>query len=479
MDSLNDLLSDISGIIWGFPMILFLLGTHILLTIRLRLPQRYLFKAIRLSVSKDKGASGEVSQFGALATALAATIGTGNIVGVGTAIALGGPGAVLWCRLTGVLGMATKYGEGLLAVKYRVKSNGRVLGGPMYAIENGLANPAKGVVRHFWKFMAVAFALFTAVATFGIGSTVQANAISTLSSEVYGIPPVVVGGIITILAAAVIMGGVKSIARCCQALVPLMAGLYVIGCIVVLCFNSEYVWDAVALIVKSAFDPAAAGGGFAGATIMITARYGIARGLFSNESGLGSAPIVAASAQTKNPVRQALVSSTGTFWDTVVICALTGVTIVSSVLAYPDINMSDGGELTKMAFSKIPYVGEPLLAVGTLTFAFSTILGWGLYGERGMEFLMDKLLCRKRGKALSAQCRESRRRKVNNTYRVVFLITIYLGAVVSLDLVWNLADIFNALMAIPNLLCLLFLSNVIVSETRKYLWNDNLDGEEE
>jgi AGCS family alanine or glycine:cation symporter len=212
---------------------------------------------------------------------------------------------------------------------------------------------------------------------------------------------------------------------------------------------------------------------------MSTARYGIARGLFSNESGLGSAPIVAASAQTKNPVRQALVSSTGTFWDTVVICALTGVTIVSSVLAYPDINISDGGELTKMAFSKIPYVGEPLLAVGTLTFAFSTILGWGLYGERGMEFLMDKLLCRKRGKALSAQCRESRRRKVNNTYRVVFLVTVYLGAVVSLDLVWNLADIFNALMAIPNLLCLLFLSNVIVSETRKYLWNDNLDGEEE
>ena len=477
MESINEILSSISGFIWGFPMVLLLLGTHILLTLRLRLPQRYLLKAIRLSVSKDKDASGEVSQFGALATALAATIGTGNIVGVGTAIALGGPGAVFWCWLTGVLGIATKYGEGLLAVKYRVNNNGRMLGGPMYAIENGLAKPAQGIKRWMWKAMAIAFAFFTAIATFGIGSTVQANAISTLSSEVYGISPIVVGGIVTILAAAVIMGGVKSIAKCCQALVPLMAGLYIAGCVVILVFNSDYLWPALQLIVESAFNPSAAGGGFVGASIMITARYGIARGLFSNESGLGSAPIVAASAQTRNPVRQALVSSSGTFWDTVVICALTGITIVSSILAYPDIQISDGGELTRMAFSKIPYVGEPLLAFGTLTFAFSTILGWGLYGERSMEYLSDKWLSRSKRKNDSSENNDSKKRGAINAYRVVFLITVYMGAVISLDVVWNLADIFNALMAIPNLLCLLFLSNVLVSETRKYLWNDNLDEE--
>ena len=412
MEETNELLTEVSGMLWGWPMIALLLGTHILLTIRLRFPQRHIFKAIRLSVQKDGNATGEVSQFGALATALAATIGTGNIVGVGTAIALGGPGAVLWCWLTGILGIATKYGEGLLAVKYRISSNGRMLGGPMYAIENGLANRTNTHFRWFWKLMAAAFAFFTALATFGIGSTVQANAISTLGYEVCGIPPVVIGGIVTILAAAVIMGGVKSIAR----------------------------------------------------------------GLFSNESGLGSAPIIAASAQTKNPVRQALVSSSATFWDTVIICALTGLAIVSSIVAYPDISASDGGVLTKMAFSKIPYIGEPLLAFGSLTFAFSTILGWGLYGERGIEYLADKftLYC---SKGQDAGFKERCTKKATNTYRVVFLITVYLGSVVSLDIVWNLADIFNALMAIPNLLCLLFLSGVLVSETRKYLWNNRLDEE--
>lgn len=479
MNTLNDILSDISGFIWGVPLILLLFGTHIFLTIRLRFPQKHLFKAIRLSVSKDKGASGEVSQFGALATALAATIGTGNIIGVGTAIALGGPGAVFWCWLTGVLGMATKYGEGLLAVKYRVNRNGRMLGGPMYAIENGLANPAKGAVRRFWQIMAVAFAFFTALATFGIGSTVQANAISTLSHDIYGISPILTGVIITLLTAAVILGGIKSIARCCEMFVPFMAGFYILGCAAVLYINGDYVLPALSLILESAFNPSAAGGGFVGGSIILTARYGIARGLFSNESGLGSAPIVAASAQTKNPVRQALVSSTGTFWDTVIICALTGITIVSSVLAYPDISIKDGGELTKMAFSKIPYIGEPILALGTLTFAFSTILGWGLYGERGMEYLSEKWLRRNaKGKVMSEERMEARRRKVTSAYRIIFLITVYLGAVISLEVVWNLADIFNALMAIPNLLCLLFLSNIIVKETRKYLWSGNLDEEE-
>lgn len=478
MDTLNQWAGSISAAVWGLPMIILLLGTHIYLTIRLRFPQRHIFKAIKLSFSKDKDAEGDVSQFGALATALAATIGTGNIVGVGTAIALGGPGAVFWCWLTGVLGMATKYGEGLLAVKYRISSGGRMLGGPMYAIENGLANTHKGVARWFWKGMAIAFAFFTAIATFGIGSTVQANAIATMSYETVGMSPVVIGGIVTILAAAVIMGGVKSIARCCEALVPFMAIIYVVGCIAILIINGQYVWPALKLIVDSAFNPAAAGGGFVGTSIMMTARYGIARGLFSNESGMGSAPIIAASAKTKNPVRQALVSSSGTFWDTVVICAITGITIVSSILAYPDIQVSDGGELTKMAFSKIPYIGTPLLAFGSLTFAFSTILGWGIYGERGVEYLVSNFLHRRmRSKEMvpEADYIEKRLKSADNAYRVVFLITVYLGAVVSLDLVWNLADIFNALMAIPNLLCLLFLSGVIVRETRKYLWNGRID----
>jgi AGCS family alanine or glycine:cation symporter len=251
---------------------------------------------------------------------------------------------------------------------------------------------------------------------------------------------------------------------------------------VILILNSEYLLPALKLIVSSAFDPTAAGGGFVGSSIMLAARYGIARGLFSNESGLGSAPLVAAAAQTKNPVRQALVSSSGTFWDTVVICAITGLVVVSSVLAYPDINMSDGGVLTKMAFSKIPYVGEPLLMFGSLTFAFSTIIGWSYYGERGMEYLANKVLQRRKNAQTKAvaEAKEQNSRSVRgvlNAYRVVFLITVYLGAVVSLDLVWNLADIFNALMAIPNLLSLLFLSGVIVYETRKYLWDDKLDSE--
>ncbi|MCQ2131486.1 MAG: sodium:alanine symporter family protein [Bacteroidales bacterium] len=452
MNALNEILGAISGFLWGWPMIIMLLGTHLFLTIRLRFPQRHIFKAIKLSVRKDKDAQGDVSQFGALVTALAATIGTGNIVGVGTAIALGGPGAVFWCWLTGVFGIATKYGEGLLAIKYRVTDeDGKMQGGPMYALERGLG----------MKWLGVLFALFTAVASFGIGSTVQANAISTMSHNVFGIDPVVIGGIITILAAMVIVGGVKNIAKVCTALVPLMAILYVIGCIVILIMNSAFVGPAIKLIVSSAFNPSAVGGGLAGGGIMMAARYGIARGLFSNESGLGSAPIVAAAAQTRNPVRQALVSSTGTFWDTVVICAITGIVIVSSILAFSDISFENGGVLTTMAFSKIPYIGSPLLAFGSLTFAFSTILGWSYYGERAVEYMVAKT--------------NLKVKTVINIYRTLFLITVYLGAVVSLDLVWNLADIFNALMAIPNLIALLLLSGVIVKETRKYLWEGDID----
>lgn len=446
MDYLNAFFTTLSSLLWGWPMIALLLGTHVFLTIRLRFPQLKILKAIKLSVKRDKDASGDVSQFGALATALAATIGTGNIVGVATAISLGGPGAVFWCWLTGVFGIATKYGEGLLAIKYReTTADGRMLGGPMYALEKGLG----------WKWMAVLFAIFTTCASFGIGSTVQANAIATITHETYGVSTTIVGIAVSLLIAAVVLGGVKSIAKVCGFLVPFMALFYVLGCIYILSVNGSYVWPAIKLIVESAFSPQAASGGFAGTSVMLAARYGISRGLFSNESGMGSAPIVAAAARTRNPVRQALVSSTGTFWDTVVICAITGVVIVSSILAYPDISYTDGATLTKMAFDKIPYVGKHLLSFGLLTFAFSTILGWSYYGERAVEYL--------KGKSWML------------VYRVLFIISIFAGSVANLDVVWNLSDCTNALMAIPNLISLLLLSGVIVHETRKYLWRNRLD----
>ncbi len=445
-ENLTDFIQWFCDLLWGWPMVIALLGTHLFLTIRLKFPQRKLLKAIRLSVTPDKSAKGDVSQFGALATALAATIGTGNIIGVGTAITLGGPGAVFWCWLTGVLGVATKYAEALLAVKYRQRtSEGKMLGGPMYALEKGMG----------MKWLAVLFCIFTVVASFGIGNMVQSNAISLLCYESYGIPHMWSGMAIALCAALVVLFGVKGIARVCTTFVPLMAILYILGCVYILFVNGTFVWEALKLILESAFDPKAAGGGFVGGTIIMTARYGIARGLFSNESGMGSAPIVAAAAQTRNPVRQALVSSTGTFWDTVVICALTGLVLVSSILAYPDITYSDGAILSKEAFDKIPYIGAPLLTFGIITFAFSTILGWCYYGERAMEYLKGK--------------------KWMLVYRGIFIVAVFVGAVVNLAVVWNLADIANALMAIPNIISLIFLSGIIARETKKYLWEDRLD----
>ena len=395
---MNDFLTELSNFLWGWPMIILLLGTHVFLTIRLKFPQRHIFKAIRLSVKRDPNAEGDVSQFGSLATALAATIGTGNIIGVATAIALGGPGAVLWCWLTGVFGISTKYAEGLLAIKYRQKMpSGKMLGGPMYALEKGLG----------WKWLAVLFALFTAIAAFGIGNTVQANAIATVASESYGISPYISGAFICLLTGAVVLGGVKSIARVCSMLVPFMAALYVVGCLYILAANAAYVWPALCLIVRAAFSPEAAGGGFIGSTVMMAARFGIARGLFSNESGMGSAPIVAAAAQTRNPA----------------------------------------------------VIGRPLLTFGLLTFAFSTILGWCYYGERAMEYLKGKHWVL--------------------VYRVLYIIAVFVGSIMNLAVVWNLADCMNALMAIPNLVSLLFLNGIIVHETRKYLWRGRMDKEME
>lgn len=447
MEGLQNFFGWLNGYLWGPPMLVLLFGTHLFLTFRTRFIQRHIFKGIKLSLTKDSSADGDVSQFGALTTALAATIGTGNIVGVSTAVALGGPGAVLWCWLTGVFGIATKYSESLLAVKYRVKtSDGTMLGGPMYALENGLG----------MKWLAVLFSIFTAIAAFGIGNTTQANSISTMVKNTFNVSPYITGAVLAILAGIVILGGVKSIARVCEKLVPFMAIFYVLGCIIILVLNSSYVLPALSLIIESAFTPHAAGGGFIGASVMIAARYGIARGLFSNESGLGSAPIVAAAAQTRNPVRQALVSATGTFWDTVVICAMTGLVVVSSILSNPVAAEGlKGGDLTNMAFEQIPVVGPIVLTVGLLTFVFSTILGWSYYGERAIEYLFGK--------------------KAIKPYRVLFVIAVFIGSIMSLQLVWDMADAMNALMAIPNLVALLLLSGVIVSETKKYLWEDRLD----
>ncbi len=452
MNSVATLIEKISSAVWGWPMIILLLGTHVFMTLRLRFPQLRVGKAIRLSVTKDKNAQGDVSQFGALATALAATIGTGNIVGVATAVTLGGPGAVLWCWITGVFGMATKYSEGLLAVKYRVQTkDGRMLGGPMFALERGLHA----------KWLAILFAVFTALAAFGIGNTVQANSISMLLNETYGFSQYVVGIIVALLVLLVIVFGVKGIARVCSALVPFMAAFYVLGCMVILGLNWSVLGESIRLICRSAFTARAAGGGFIGTTVLMACRFGIARGLFSNESGLGSAPIVAAAAQTRNPVRQALVSSTGTFWDTVVVCALTGLVLVSSIVAHPDIDCTQGAALTKAAFDKLPYVGPLILSIGIVTFAFSTILGWSYYGERAIEYL--------------AGHSQKARRIIISIYRTLFIAAVFFGSILSLSVVWNLADIANALMAIPNLVAILLLSGVIARETKKYLWENRLD----
>ena len=432
------MLDTVSGWAWGPPMLVLLCGTHLFLTFRLRFIQRYLGRAIRLSFETHQEGEGDISHFGALTTALAATIGTGNIVGVGTAIALGGPGAVLWMWLTGVFGIATKYAEALLAVKYRITTPlGQMAGGPMYVLERGMKN----------KPLAVFFAAMTAISAFGIGNTVQANSLATMAKETFHISPWISGAIMTVLTAVVILGGIKSIARACEKLVPFMAVFYVAGCAILLVAGWRTLPHAAALIVKSAFSGQAAVGGFVGAGLLQAIRYGVARGLFSNESGLGSAPIVAAAAQTKTPVRQALVSSTGTFWDTVVVCAMTGLVLVNSGEWSRGLH---GAALSKAAFSDLPVLGPMVLTVGLLTFVFSTILGWSYYGEKAMEYLFGP--------------------RAIPPYRWAWVAAVMVGSVVSLPSVWSFADITNALMAVPNLVSLLVLSPVLVAETRTYLW---------
>ncbi len=448
MNMIAKFISDFDSFLWGPPLLILLVGVHIFLTVRLKFIQRYIPLGIKLSVKKDAAAAGDISQFGALAIALAATIGTGNIIGVATAVVLGGPGAVFWCWLCGVFGIATKYGEAVLAVKYRVvEKDGMICGGPMYAMERGMNN----------KFLAVLFAIFTLGACTGIGSMTQSNAVASFAQEVFSIPCWLSGGLETLLIIAVVVGGVKVVSKVCGALVPFMAVLYVGCCLAIMIMNGAYIVPALALIVKSAFSTEAVSGGFFGSMIMLAMRYGIARGLFSNESGLGSAPLIAASAKTSNPVRQALISSTGTFWDTVCICALTGITLVSSVLkADPQADFSkfNAVELPKLAFAQLP-AGHIFLGIALVVFAYTTILGWFCYGRQAIHYLGGKW---------SFQI-----------FRVIFVFLVFFGAVIKLDVVWNISDIANGLMAIPNLICLAALSGVIVKETEKYLWSNKLD----
>lgn len=440
MQHFETIISKISDFVWGPPLLILLFGTHIYLTIRLKFIQRYIGKAIKLSFSRKAEGTGDISHFGALVTALAATIGTGNIVGVATAVAAGGPGAVLWMWLTGVFGISTKYAEAVLAIKYRITTKtGQMAGGPMYALEHGMKQ----------KWLAVLFAVFTAIAAFGIGNMVQANSVASLVKDTLHLSPWVTGSILTVITAFVILGGIKSIAKACEGLVPFMAVFYILGCLIILALTYQQIPQTLSLIFKSAFTGQAALGGFLGAGMKEAIRYGIARGLFSNESGLGSAPIVAAAAQTKNPVRQALVSSTGTFWDTVVVCALTGLVIVNTGAWSTG---GKGAEVTKQAFANIPYIGPVVLTVGLLTFVFSTILGWSYYGEKAAEYLWGT--------------------RVIKPYRFLWVIAVMVGSVVSLPIVWSFADIANGLMAVPNLISLIVLTPVIVAETKQYLKTD-------
>ena len=454
MEFINNFISWLDTVIWAPFMVILLLGTHIFLTLRTGFIQRKVFTGIKLSVTKDPSKDGDVSPFQALTTALASTIGTGNIVGVGTAIFLGGPGAVFWCWITGVFGIATKYAESLISIKYRVKSrDGRMLGGAMYVLERGLN----------MKWLGMLFALFALLASFGIGSAVQVNAISeivTSNVTFVKIPPIAIGIVLAVITAFVIIGGIKKIAIVCEKLVPTMAACYVIGCFVILGMNHDYIIPGIKAIIKLAFAPGAVAGGLVGRGAITAAQYGIARGLFSNESGLGSAPLVAAAAKTKNPVRQALISATGTFWDTVVVCLITGITLVTTIMKNPSINadeIPDGGVLTSLAFGQIPVLGPIILTLGIVSFAYSTVLGWAYYGERCVEYFAGK--------------------KVLLLYRCLYVAVAVIAPVVALDLVWLIADTLNALMAIPNLVAVLLLSNVIVSETKKYI--NDLDAKDD
>ncbi len=435
-----ELLKALDAFVWGPPLLILLVGTGIYLTIRLGLLQvARLPKAFQLIFTKDKG-HGDVSSFAALCTALAATVGTGNIIGVATAIKVGGPGALFWMWMAAFFGMATKYAEGLLAIKYRTKdANGAVAGGPMHYILLGMGEK--------WRPLAIFFALAgVLVALLGIGTFTQVNSITESIQNTAQVDPAITALVLSVFVAIAVFGGLKSISKVSTAVVPFMAIVYILGTLTVILFNIEKIPATLALIFTSAFSPAAAVGGFAGASIRMAIQNGVARGVFSNESGLGSAPIAAAAAKTNEPVEQGLISMTGTFIDTLIICTLTGLTILVTGVWSGDLN---GVALTQSAFSTVfSHFGSALLTIFLVLFAFTTILGWNYYGERCFEFLFGV--------------------RFIWLYRVVFVLMVLLGGFIELDMVWIIADIVNALMALPNLIALLVLSPVVIAETKKY-----------
>ena len=447
MEAINNFVTAANGVLWGPIMLVLLCGTHVYLTFRTKCIQLKTFTGVKLSVTPDKEASGDIGGFAALATALAATIGTGNIVGVATAIGTGGPGAVFWMWMVGLLGMATKYSEGLLAVKFRVRAKaGSYIGGPMYALERGVGQ----------KWLGVLFAIFTGFAGFGLGIMVQGNSIAESCLGTFGIPKFATAAVLTVLTGLVILGGVQSISKVCEKLIPFMAGLYILGCVVICFINAPYMGAAFKTIIVGAFNPQAVGGGFVGATLGACIRAGVSRGLFTNESGLGSAPIVDACAATRNPARQALISMSGVFWDTIVVCLLTGLVLVSSMIKDPaGMEGLVGAALTTQAFAAIPKIGPAVLTFGLLTFAWSTILGWSVYGEKAWVYLVGV--------------------KALKPYRLAWTAVVFIGCVAALEVVWNVADMLNACMIIPNLVALLGLSGVIASETKKYVWDKDAE----
>jgi AGCS family alanine or glycine:cation symporter len=438
--TIETLVGRIGAFAWGPPMLIFLVGTGFYLTLVLRgLQFRKLWHSLWLALVKrkeDTDEPGDISHFQALMTALSATVGTGNIAGVATAIAAGGPGALFWMWITGLVGMATKYGEAVLAVKYRITDEkGTMSGGPMYYISRGLG----------WKWLGTLFAVFAAVAAFGIGNMVQSNSVADAVQATFNVPFYVTGIVLMIFTALVILGGIKNIGRVTGVLVPIMIIFYVIGALIILAIKFTAIPAALALVVSEAFTPTAASGGFAGATVMMAIRMGVARGVFSNESGLGSAPIAAAAAQTKHPVTQALVSMTQTFIDTILVCTMTGLVLI---LTGAWDSGKTGAELTTFAFQEGITGGHFIVTLGLIFFAYSTILGWSYYGEKSIEYLFGESAVK--------------------PYRILFVIFVGVGAIAKLDFVWSLSDTFNGLMAIPNLIGLLALSPVIMRETREY-----------
>lgn len=438
----EEIIFEINDFLWGFFMIVLLLGTHIYMSVKSGFIQKKTFYGISLSFKKEEEA-GDISPFQALATSLASTLGTGNIIGVGTAVYLGGPGAVFWCWITGVLGIATKYAESLIAAKYRVYAkDGSVKGGAMYVLKNRLG----------YKKLSCLFAVSAILASLGVGCGVQINAISEVlktNASAFGIPDYGVGIFFAIAAGAVIMGGIKSIGQVCEKLIPTACGLFLVGNIVVLVLNYDYILLSLKAIITMAFSSEAVIGGIAGRTFMCALRYGISRGLFSNESGMGSGPIVASAAKGKNYVHQALVASTATFWDTVVLMLVTGVVVVSSILKYPELmSISDSATLTAVVFDKIPVFGSLLMVFGIITFAFSTVLGWQYFGERCFEYLFGE--------------------KLTVLYKIIFVLVILISPMAQADFLWTLSDILNALMALPNLIAVIMLADEIQADTKKY-----------